>query len=59
MSVILDSDQIPMGISKTLVKLPGEEQNDFHSRVTHLHHQHQRIRQIGDLVTFEKSDRDW
>ncbi len=48
--IILDSDQIPEGVSKSFVRLPGEELSDFHARVTHLHHQKQNIRQIGDLV---------
>ena len=47
--VILDSDQIPEGISKKFVKYPGEPQNSFYNRVTHLHHQNQKIFQIGDL----------
>ena len=47
--VILDSDQIPEGISKQFRRFPGEELADFHLRVTHLHHQNQRIRHIGDL----------
>ena len=47
--VILDSDQIPAGISKRFVKYPGEHQGEFYDRVTHLHHQSQRICQIGDL----------
>ena len=47
--VILDSDQIPEGISKQFHRFPEEELADFHLRVTHLHHQNQRIRHIGDL----------
>ena len=47
--VILDSDLIPHGISRKFVKFPGETQDHFHSRVTHLHHQNQKISQIGDL----------
>ncbi len=49
--IILDSDQIPEGVSKSFVRLPGEEQSEFHARVTHLHHQRQNIRQIGDLAS--------
>eukprot|EP00095_Tigriopus_kingsejongensis_P006374 snap_masked-scaffold42_size484952-processed-gene-3.13 protein:Tk06374 transcript:snap_masked-scaffold42_size484952-processed-gene-3.13-mRNA-1 annotation:"protein phosphatase 1 regulatory subunit 42 isoform x1" len=45
----LDGDQIPEGISRNFIRLPGEDQSDFYLRVTHLHHQRQRIRQIGDL----------
>ena len=48
-NVILDSDLIPHGISRKFVKFPGETQDHFHSRVTHLHHQSQKISQIGDL----------
>ena len=40
--VILDSDQVPEGISKKFVRYPGEKQADFYNRVTHLHHQSQR-----------------
>ena len=47
--VILDSDHIPEGISKKFVRYPGEPQSDFYNRVTHLHHQSQKICQIGDL----------
>ena len=47
--VILDSDQIPEGISTKFVRFPGEGQEQFYHRVTHLHHQSQRIYQIGDL----------
>ncbi|TRY69500.1 hypothetical protein TCAL_04666 [Tigriopus californicus] len=47
--VILDGDQIPEGISRNFVRLPGEDGTDFYNRVTHLHHQRQKIRQIGDL----------
>ena len=47
--VILDSDQIPHGISRKFVKFPGEAQDHFYNRVTHLHHQGQKICQIGDL----------
>ena len=49
MRVILDSDQIPQGISRKFVKFPGETQEHFYARVTHLHHQSQKIYQIGDL----------
>ena len=48
--VILDSDQIPDGVSKGFVRLPKEKQTDYFNRVTHLHLQGQKIRQIGDLV---------
>ena len=47
--IILDSDQISAGISKRFIRLPEEEQFQFLSRVSHLHHQNQNIRQIGDL----------
>ena len=52
--IILDSDQIPSGVSKGFVRLPGEDLADFHARVTHLHHQRQNIRQIGDLVNLRR-----
>ena len=48
-AVILDSDQIPRGISRKFVKFPGETQVHFYARVTHLHHQNQKIYQIGDV----------
>ena len=48
-SVILDSDLIPRGISRKFVKFPGETQDHFYARVTHLHHQNQKVYQIGDL----------
>ena len=41
-SVILDSDLIPRGISRKFVKFPGETQEHFYARVTHLHHQNQK-----------------
>lgn len=47
--VILDSDQVPEGISRKFVRFPGEQQDHFYGRVTHLHHQNQKICQIGDL----------
>ena len=37
--VILDSDQIPHGISRKFVKFPGEALDHYYNRVTHLHHQ--------------------
>ena len=47
--VILDSDHIPHGISRKFVKFPGEALDHYYNRVTHLHHQGQKIYQIGDL----------
>lgn len=47
--IILDSDQINRGISKSFVRLPDEDQAHFLARVSHLHHQDQNIRQIGNL----------
>ena len=49
--VILDSDQIPHGISRKFVKFPGEAQDHFYNRVTHLHHQGQKICQIVVTTT--------
>ena len=48
-NVILDSDLIPHGISRKFVKFPGESDDHFHGRVTHLHFQNRKIYQIGDL----------
>ena len=48
--VILDADCIPDGVSKGFVRLPKEKQADYYNRLTHLHLQGQKIRQIGDLV---------
>ena len=47
--VILDSDQIPEGISKKFIRYPGESQEKYTLRVTHGHFQSQKIYQIGDL----------
>ena len=47
--VILDSDQIPEGISKKFIRYPGESQDKYNLRVTHGHFQSQKIYQIGDL----------
>ena len=47
--VILDSDQIPEGISKKFIRYPGESQDKYSLRVTHGHFQSQKIYQIGDL----------
>ena len=47
--VILDSDQIPEGISKKFIRYPGEAQEKYALRVTHGHFQSQKIYQIGDL----------
>ena len=47
--VILDSDQIPEGISKKFIRYPGEVQEKFQLRATHGHYQSQKICQIGDL----------
>ena len=49
--IILDSDLVPEGISRSFVRLPGEDLAEFHLRVTHLHFERQNIRQIGDLVS--------
>ena len=47
--VILDSDQIPEGISRKFIRYPGEVQDRFYLRVTHGHFRSQKICQIGDL----------
>ena len=47
--VILDSDQIPEGISRKFIRYPGEPQDKYYLRVTHGHFQSQKICQIGDL----------
>ena len=56
--VILDSDQIPEGISRKFVRFPAESQEKYYLRVTHGHFQSQKICQVGDLSTIRVISRN-